>query len=335
MTEQRRGGHSTNDIALETSHMQPDELVIGIDGGGTKTTVWLARIDVRDEQEILGAGHSGPSNPQAIGFEKACAAFDEAVHQAFVQAEIPRSEAAAACLAVAGADRDDDRRRLTEWANARQLAQRFCVVNDAEPILAAGTPGGWGIALIAGTGSFAFGRSEHGERARAGGWGYLFGDEGSGYDLGRQALVAVARAADGRGPATVLQAAVRRRFGITQDQALIPAIYGAPFDRSRIASLADLVSDGAAAGDQVSIQIMEGAAKSLAEMAAAVADQLQFSATAVPLALAGGVLLNTSLLRPQVENELARRGFNVSPVCEVAAPVWGAVKTAQRVATST
>lgn len=311
--------------------MQPDELVLGIDGGGTKTTAWLARLDTPDERSLLGTGHAGPSNPQAVGFEQAGRVIDEAIDRAFAQAEIPRGTVAAACLAVAGGDRHDDRRRLTEWAHARELARRFFVANDAEPILAAGTPQGWGIALIAGTGSFAFGRNRDGERARAGGWGYVFGDEGGGYDLGRQALIAVARAADRRGPATDLQATVRHRLGITDDQALIPAIYGEPFDRRRVASLADLVSECAAAGDAVALEIIQRAAVQLAEIVAAVADQLRLSAD-VPLALAGGLLLNSPLLRPLVEHELAGRGCGISTICEVRQPVWGAVKMAQQVA---
>ena len=106
-----------------------------------------------------------------------------AVAAAFATAGIPRHAVASAVLAAAGSDGEEIRRAFSDWAEEVSLAVRFQVVLDAWPVLAAGTPDGWGIALISGTGSLAFGRAANGRTARAGGWGFLFGDEGSGYAI--------------------------------------------------------------------------------------------------------------------------------------------------------
>jgi N-acetylmuramic acid 6-phosphate etherase len=193
------------------------ELFLGIDGGGTHTVALLA---VRKPGAgpagwaLLGRGTTGPSNRQAVGTEQALEALDEAVSAAFLAAGVPRGPVAGACLGLAGADRPDDQAVLHEWADRVRLAGRVEVTSDAAILLAAGTPDGSGLVLIAGTGSIAFGRTADGRRARAGGWGYLLGDEGSAYALVMSGLQAVARAADGRGPATALTERFLKRFGL-------------------------------------------------------------------------------------------------------------------------
>ena len=153
--------------------------MLGIDGGGSKTAAWLAF----GPTQIVGRGRTGPGNPRAVGFDQALMNIDAAVEAAFQEAALARVPAESACLAVAGTGREADRARVLDWARQRSLAKRVEVVHDAEPLLAAGTPEGWGIALISGTGSLAYGRSASGATARTGGWGYLIGDEGSGYAL--------------------------------------------------------------------------------------------------------------------------------------------------------
>jgi N-acetylglucosamine kinase-like BadF-type ATPase len=139
------------------------------------------------------------------------------------------------------------------------------------PVLAAGTPHGWGVAVIAGTGSLAFGRDLAGRTARAGGWGFLFGDEGSAYAIAVDGLRAAAQAADGRGPATQLLPAFERRWNLPDAPALIPAVYAIAGDRAAVAALAAVVAAAAAAGDGVAQRILDEAAGRLADMVAAVA----------------------------------------------------------------
>src|SRR5207244_11602264 len=106
-------------------------------------------------------------------------------------ARLPRVPVAAACLGLAGAARPEDQKVIQDWARAVSLAQAVEVTTDAAILLAAGTPEGWGLALVAGTGSIAYGRTADGRTARAGGWGYLMGDEGSAYAMVLAGLQAV------------------------------------------------------------------------------------------------------------------------------------------------
>src|SRR5205085_2564078 len=211
-----------------------EELYLGIDGGGTHTVALLAGYG----GAILGRGAAGPSNRQAGGAGRALAALDEAVRAAFAAAGRTRGPVASACLGLAGADRPEDQAVIREWAERVRLAGQVEVTSDAAILLAAGTPEGWGLVLIAGTGSIAFGRAADGRRARAGGWGHLLGDEGSAYALVMAALQAVARAADGRGPATGLTERLLARLGVSQPQGLITAVYRSGRDRADLVVLA-------------------------------------------------------------------------------------------------
>ncbi|MGH7127449.1 MAG: N-acetylglucosamine kinase [Planctomycetaceae bacterium] len=305
-------------------------LLLAIEGGGTKTVAWLAALDADGEPRVLGRGTAGPSNVQAIGSGPATQSVAQAVQSAWDDARRERSEAAAACLALAGADRPADRALWEDWSRRCGLAERVEIVNDALPVLAAGTPQGWGVALIAGTGSFAYGRAPDGATARTGGWGHLMGDEGSAYSLALAGLRAATRCADGRGPETALLAAFLQRLNLTRGEELIPAIYHPHHDRRRLAALADVVTAAATAGDAVALDILHAAAEELAELVATTARKIGLLNEPLPLALAGGLLLNTPLLREDLLTRLAQRGVSAAPVTPVAEPIRGVLRLASR-----
>jgi len=309
--------------------MQSDELVLGIDGGATKTVAWLALRSGEDESSVVGRGMAGSANPQAIGFDAALASLDQAIAAAFEEAGVEPGPLAAAVLGLAGWDREQNARVLHRWAEERGLAARFRAVHDAIPLLVAGSPEGWGVALIAGTGSFAFGRTAAGRSVRAGGWGYLFGDEGSGYAIALAGLRAAAKSADGRAPATRLVDALLRRLDLREPPELIPTVYPFADDRARIASLADVVTQAAEQGDAQAQAILDDAAGELAAMVAAVARRLAFSGGTFPLALTGGVLLGSERLRTAVEARLTLRDWRPASIACVREPVAGAVRMAQ------
>jgi N-acetylmuramic acid 6-phosphate etherase len=313
-----------------TYGLQTRTCVIGIDGGGSKTAVWLAREDASNQWTVIGRGVAGASNPQSIGFESAFRNLDAAVDAAFADARLPAGEVAAACGALAGAERDSDRQRVEAWARERRLASHLALVHDALPLLAAGTPAGFGVGLIAGTGSFAFGQNERGESARAGGWGYLLGDEGSGYAIALAALQAAAHAADSRGPATRLLERFMKKFQLAQPLDLINVIYQSGVDRATIAAWADIVIEEAAAGDPVAANIVGTAARELAETVAAVCCKLGFDRAPFPLALGGGIVVHHASYRDQLREELLRLGVYPDPIGVVPEPVSGAVILAQR-----
>lgn len=295
---------------------------LGIDGGGTRTVALLANAS----GDIVGRGTAGPSNRQAVGTERALAALDDAVSAAFHAAGLPRGPVTSACLGLAGADRPDDQAVLRAWAERVRLAARVEVTSDAAILLAAGTPHGWGLVLIAGTGSIAFGRTADGRRARAGGWGHLLGDEGSAYSLVLHALQAIAHAADGRGPATRLTERFLSHWGLSQPQDLIAAVYRSGRDRADFAALAPLVIE-VAEDDAVAAEIVEQGAHELTQAGESVVRQLGWDQQ-IPLALAGGLLLGSEGYRRRVLSALTSEGFQGDSITLVNEPAEGAVKLA-------
>ena len=302
-----------------------EELVLGIDGGGTGTVVLLAKR-TREGWKVLGRGESGPSNRQAVGTPAALAALDEATGRAFAAAGRPRSPVRAACLGLAGAGRANDQEIVREWAVQAKLASHVQVIEDAALLLAAGTPAGWGVAVVAGTGSIAYARSADGRTARSGGWGPLLGDEGSGYAVAIAGLRAAARSADGRAAATPLTDRLLAAYGLTRPEELIGVVYRGG-DRATLAALAPIVLAAAEAGDPVAEHIIRDAAGELASATAAAARQLNLGA-AFPVALAGGLLMASMAYRERFLTVLADRGLTVGPVTLVTEPAEGAVRLA-------
>jgi N-acetylmuramic acid 6-phosphate etherase len=309
--------------------LTPGDLLLGIDGGGSSTVAFLAvRSEPGDSPwTVLGRGEAGSSNRQAVGTEAAVDALDKAVKLAFTEARLLRTCVAAACLGLAGADRPEDRSVILEWARHVRLAQSVEVTNDAALLLAAGTPKGWGLALVAGTGSIAYGRRSDGRTARAGGWGYLLGDEGSAYAIALAGLQAVARAADGCGGETSLTECLLKRLGINRPEQLIPALYQSKWDKAALARLAIHVFD-CAENDVVATQIITQAAEELARTAAAVARKLAWSEGSFPLALAGGLLMGNEPYRQSVLSSLQSLGLRPEPIAMVPEPAQGALKIA-------
>lgn len=302
-----------------------DDLVIGIDGGGSTTVALIANAT-----EIIGRGEAGPSNMQSVGVTRALKAIEDAVTTAFAAAGRPPATVGYAVLGLAGADRPQEKSLVHAWADQFGLATKVEVVNDAQVLLAAGTPHGWGIALVAGTGSIAFGRTPDGRTGRAGGWGYLLGDEGSAYALVMFALQEVAHSADGRGPPTVLTERLLWAMGVPKPMDLIPAVYRGGWERTALAGLAPIVLDAAGQGDQVAARIAAHGAQQLALTVAAAAMRLQLSPDQVPLAMTGGTLLNSEHYRDNVLQGLDRLGIHADPVTLVHDPAEGGVRLAQQ-----
>ena len=303
--------------------------LLGVDGGGTSTAAWLAEPGGR----VLGRGKSGPSNAKAVGLNTARLALGEAIRAAFADARLKPAPVDVACLGLAGFDRPDDRRTLACWAEEARWADQLLTANDGDLVIAAGTPEGWGIGVIAGTGSIAVGRTPDGRTARAGGWGHLIGDEGSAYAVVLEALRLVARRADGREPPPTggdpLTERLVAALGVSQPSQIITAIYTPDFDRSRLASLAPEVLAACAASPADAELLLAPAGGSLAEMIVAVARSLGWFSGPLPLAVAGGFLLSARPVLQALIEGLARQGYQPT-VTHVPDPVRGAVMLAER-----
>lgn len=307
------------------------DLVIGVDGGGTKSLAWLAPLVNDGSGAVLGRGLAGPGNPRAVGFDAAQLNIEAAIAAAFADASLTKTTVAAACFGLAGAGRAIEQEQIKAWAHGRGIAAQIRVTDDAEPILAAGCADSCGIALIAGTGSLCLGRNAAGETARCGGWGYLLGDEGSGYAIALAGLRAAMRAADGRGPETNLLAALMQKAGAASVPELIAIVYGQEMTRERLARMADVVFEHSAT-DHVASRIIRDAARDLAEMTTTVLWRLRLPRGEYTLALAGGIFVNDPAFRSEVLVELSKAMAHPRSHVIVSEPVAGAVALARELA---
>jgi N-acetylglucosamine kinase-like BadF-type ATPase len=270
--------------------------VLGIDAGGTKTVCLLAD----DQGQVIAESRRGGANLQAVGELEVEKVLHEVMEEAIGdRAIVP----AAICLGIAGVDRPDDSAVVDGIMRRIGYKARVVVVNDALVALEAGAPGQAGVVVISGTGSISYGRDGRGQAARSGGWGYVLGDEGSGYWIGRAALRAVLREADRRGPATLLSGMLLKHFGVPQAQGLIHEVYNANLKPAAIGALAQCVQAAFSQGDQVAIGILRGAADELEASALSVARRLELIGESFVFILAGGIFRAV----PWLEQELERR----------------------------
>ena len=267
------------------------KLFLGVDGGQSSTTALIG-----DEHgHILGRGVGGPCNhaTAAEGRAKLERAVSASVAAACQEANLDARTVhfAAACFGMSGGP--DDKQEILA---AGLRADRLIVTHDAAIALSGATTTGQGIVTIAGTGSIAFARNDAGQTARAGGWGYVFGDEGGAFDIVRQALRSALRMEEGWGPPTVLRQALLRATSSASANHLLHAFYTPEWPRSRVATLASLVDTVAAEGDAVALRLLENAAQELALLAASVRAQLWRPGDAVEVAYIGGVFASQGLL---------------------------------------
>jgi N-acetylglucosamine kinase-like BadF-type ATPase len=295
--------------------------VLGIDAGGTKTVCLLAD----DRGHIVSESRGGGANLQASGELEVEKVLHQVMDEAIGERDIRPS---AICLGIAGVDRENDAEAVHGIMRRIGFKTRTLVVNDALIALVAGAGDRPGVVVVAGTGSIAYGRDAAGRAARAGGWGYLLGDEGGGFWIGRIALAAVVRQVDGRGPATVLTDMVLREMQLANPTELIHAIYVRGLHRYAIASIAPIVQRAADAGDAIAADIVERAAGELAAAAASVITRLGMRGDPFPTVLAGGVFRGL----PSLVGNVASRVAEIAPRSDVrrlaAEPAQGAVTLA-------
>jgi glucosamine kinase len=298
-------------------------LVLGVDGGGSKTRAVVAD----GAGEVLGEGLAGASNPLRVGVSEAAGAIRDAVDRACAEAGVRRGEIVAAEVGLAGVKRADIRERM-RVAVAELGVKIVEVVTDADIALYGATEGKPGLVIIAGTGSVCCGINARGRRGCAGGWGPLVGDEGSGSWIARRALQAVARATDGRGRRTSLVEAACDYFNVAAADDLSTAIYAPNMTNQRIAGFAGRVGRAAKRRDVVAREIVEEAGRELAMSAAAVVRKLKMERERFQVAYVGGVFAAGALILEPLSEDVAR----VAPRAFIAPPVLAPAEAAARMA---
>lgn len=284
--------------------------VIGLDIGGTKTR------GVRFEGGTPVADESvGSSNVQNVSREEAAA------HLAELFARIGGGAVARVYAGSGGIDTDDDAAALAALIAPHVPGARITVVHDSRLLLAAGGAT-TGVAVIGGTGSAAWGRNAAGAEARAGGWGYLLGDEGSGYWLGREAVRhSLRRMNQGQDP-DELTTALLASCGVDHPNQLIALFHSASTGRRYWAQQARLVVEAAGAGHAASRDLIEQAGRDLAALAAQTVRQLGIAG---PVILGGGLGMNVPPLQESFRSALAAAGITDVRVLEHE-PVFGVLQ---------
>lgn len=302
------------------------KLLLGCDGGGTKTLCALARPD----GTVVGVGAGGPSN-LSTHWESAPGAVLEGVAGAARGLGAP-PELAAACLAFAGYHGCGHPQGPEEGLRGVVEAEHFQVISDQEAAFLGAAGGGPAVVVIAGTGAAVYGGDSAGGRARAAGWGYLLDDEGSGFWIGLQALRAALRHYDGRGPETALTEALVRHLRIPDPEGIERFVFSLDSPTTPIAALAPLVLEVAEAGDSVAGELLQEAGRHLAEGAWAVLRRLKLDEEPVVVACVGSILAAEGPVRPALSRWLAEAAPRAALGDPLLPPVAGALIAAARAA---
>jgi glucosamine kinase len=302
------------------------DIVIGVDGGGSKTRVMVGTAD----GEVLTT-LDGPKSAVAPG---------KAAHSADVIADLVTRALAEIAqpgavmprvlyCGVAGTGRDEERKALHAALDAKELAEEVVIDSDGLIAMYDALEDRAGILLVVGTGSIAYGRSPAGEVVRCGGWGPMFGDEGSGGWIGRRALSIVAASSDGREPPTALLFPILAATQCEDVQDLIP--WAAAADAKAFATLAPVVFSAAVAGDPRANALVTLAAEELVLHVRALSRQLfTDERAAVTVALSGGLMERGSPLRKRLEQRLRSAVPGAQLRAEEVLPARGALRAAAR-----
>lgn len=273
--------------------------VIGLDGGGSKTM----GVMINEKGQLLARASGESSNIQAIGAERLAENLSLLVQELVSKAGCTAAEIDHLYAGLAGAGRPADRETISSLVSSRRLAKNHTVDTDAAAALAGAFGGGPGVIVIAGTGSICFGKDEKGVLYRCGGWGFKLGDEGSGYYIAQQALIAALKDLDGRGPKTALRSLFEKRYQLESIDLIISQIYSDKIDRTELASNAPDVFAAAEEGDQAALEVIEKAGREIGKLVAGAAKRMGRQGKGVSVALIGSIFHRRAMLLPFMREE--------------------------------
>lgn len=299
--------------------------VIGVDAGGTKTQAVLT-----DQNEnILAWGKGGPANPTRISLERMRASLTQAITEVIGGRELPID---AICLGVAGGGKKEYQALITEIVAELGIDGQIIVVSDVVVAFWSAIPNGCGVIAIAGTGSSAYGVDGQGNAVTSGGWGYLVGDEGSAFDIGRSGMAAALRAYEGRGPATILQERILSYLNLTAIEEIRYAVYrSADSDnKTAISNFAPLVAQAADEGDAVSQHILRRAGSEIGLNIVSVAQRLGLCNQVFETGLIGGVFKAGDLVINSLRDVVLKTASKAEIFVSNTPPALGAARLALR-----
>ncbi len=292
--------------------------IIGIDGGGTKTVGLLATKD----GQTIAKTQTGPSNYHVVGIEQTKNVLTEIISQLKLQVPNTDLDSILCCIGMAGLGREEDREIIGQICDEIGISKNRILTHDAHIGLVSGTGKQSGVIVISGTGSIVYGINEHGREVRAGGWGYILGDEGSGYDIAVKGLQAVARAADQREPATQITQLILKRLSLNEPNDLIRWTHAA--SRDEIAQMSDVMFTASDRGDTQATRIIDIAVGELVCAIETVVTQLEFTIP-IDIVFSGGNLVNQPLYADKLRMLIEGRITDATVRYPKHEPVYGAV----------
>ncbi|HMC29813.1 MAG TPA: BadF/BadG/BcrA/BcrD ATPase family protein [Candidatus Angelobacter sp.] len=293
-------------------------LYLGIDAGGTKTD-----CAVSNGAELLGHATGASCKLARVGREKARENLQTVIRQACEAARVAPNDVQHVCIGMAGASLAE----AVQWAQAtiRELIPDSTIYVAGDHVIAHRAAFGIspGVLVVSGTGSIAFGRNQNGETARAGGWGPNISDEGSAFWVGREAVAEALRSFD-QGKSDSLLTLIAGCWKVSPEEVIRLANASEP----RFPELAGPVVNAAEQGDAEARDIAERAGKALAGLASAVIQRLWPQAGIVPVALSGGVLQGSALVRQAFKEAMRVQQPQAAVSFAYVRPVLGALEIA-------
>lgn len=307
------------------------EYVLGVDGGGTKTTAVIASADGK----VISESTSGASSFPSVGVKKASENLNAAVFEAAKKAGISGIRFKSSSFGFAGLNIEDDHKIYKKIVGNRRLnkhldQKKIFICNDTRIGLEAGSTAGNKIIIIAGTGSNCFGVNNSGEQANCTGWDYILADEGSGYEVSIRALRAVMRAYDGRGEKTGLTKAILKELELKDEPGIVSWTYGKPFSKERMGKFARIVCACAEGGDKISKKILREEAEESVLSVTTVAEKLYLRDKEFDLVFVGSLFRCEKHFKDIVMDGLRERFGKIKFKPLVARPVEGAIRLAIR-----
>lgn len=301
------------------------ELILGIDGGGTTTKCVACNL----KGEIVGQATAGPSNHQTIPWERVAKSLTEAIDESL--GEYSKEDVVSICGGMAGVDWPGSETPVLELFQRLFPQAEAAAVPDVAIALHAVIEKLPGVIVISGTGAMGYGEDAEGNEYRASGWGYLLGDEGSGYDIGRRGLQAATQAFDGRGLETKLVEYACEYFEVDGLRDILDIVYGGGWSPDVMGDFTPYVVKAAAADDEVSCRILKDGGENLAKVALSILGQMGALGDAIPVGLVGGVFTHAGpVLHSRFGEMLKSKAPKAEIILSEYPPILGALVMAHR-----
>lgn len=297
------------------------KVILAIDGGGSRTRC----LAIDQQGRVVGNSESGPSNHLQVSRDVVIRSLQEATNEALAKNGLHREQVVCVSAGMAGVDFDGIGAAEIEEAFREIGFSRLLITGDMVIAHAGALGGRPGILALAGTGSCILGIGPNGERLKVGGWGPVYGDEGSAYRIGQTALRVAAKAFDGRGPQTMLVNALLSALKLRDFRETLGRVYVQKMEPRQIAALSQVAHDVAEAGDEAAQAIFVQAGEELAEAVLAAIKKLDLLESAPLVSYQGRVFEACSLVRERFTEVLNRTISAVTITAPQFEPVIGAL----------